>query len=81
MFNGCESLSTLDLKNFNTTNVKDMNHMFYGCNSLSVVDLTNFNTEKVTNNIQMFYNCNSLSSFYSSKIKPVKFFPILRLRF
>ena len=31
MFYGCESLTNLDLSNFNTQNVENMSHMFDGC--------------------------------------------------
>ena len=34
MFNGCFSLTNIDLSNFNTNNVTDMGYMFYGCSSL-----------------------------------------------
>ena len=49
MFSGCNSLSSLDLSNFNTQNVTDMSYMFCGCNSLSSIDLSNFNTQNVIN--------------------------------
>ena len=35
MFNGCSSLTTLDLGSFDTTSVTNMQNMFYGCNSLT----------------------------------------------
>ena len=31
MFYGCSSLKELNLNNFNTNNVIDMNDMFFGC--------------------------------------------------
>ena len=31
MFYGCSSLKELNLNNFNTNNVTNMNFMFYGC--------------------------------------------------
>ena len=34
MFCDCNSLTDLDLSNFNTQNVTDMNEMFSYCNSL-----------------------------------------------
>ena len=34
MFYGCSPLKELNLNNFNTSNVTDMNGMFYGCSSL-----------------------------------------------
>ena len=34
MFSRCESLTNIDLSNFNTQNVTDMSDMFWGCESL-----------------------------------------------
>ena len=34
MFYECNSLTNIDLSNFNTQNVTHMSYMFYGCNSL-----------------------------------------------
>ena len=34
MFLGCNSLTNLNLSNFNTQNVTNMNNMLSGCNSL-----------------------------------------------
>ena len=48
MFKECSNLTSLDLSNFNTENVTDMNGMFYGCTKLESLDLSNFNTAKVT---------------------------------
>ena len=48
MFGGCSSLSSLDLSNFNTSNVTNMSGMFSGCQSLSGLYLYQFNTSKVT---------------------------------
>ena len=62
MFQGCSSLTSLDLTSFNTANVTDMNHMFYGCYRLASLDLTSFNTANVTNMSYMFYNCKVLTS-------------------
>ena len=49
LFYGCNSLTSLDLSNFNTQNVKSMGHMFQNCYSLISLDLSNFNTENVIN--------------------------------
>ena len=62
MFYNCNSLSSLDLSNFNTQNVTYMGFMFYGCNSLSSIDLSNFNTQNVTDMRYMFSGCKSLWS-------------------
>ena len=67
MFSGCESLTNLDLSNFNTKNITNMSDMFYDCNSLTNIDLSKFNTKNVTNMSGMFYNCNSLTNIDLSK--------------
>ena len=46
MFEGCSSLKEIDLYNFNTNNVTDMNQMFFGCSSLKKINLSNFNTNE-----------------------------------
>ena len=66
MFSNCKNLSSLDLSNFNTEKVTDMNKMFYKCNKLSSLDLSNFNTEKVTNMLGMFFGCSALTTIYAS---------------
>ena len=66
MFDGCESLKSLDLTNFNTENVTDMYYMFAYCKSLESLDLTNFNTAKVTNMKGMFCVCSNLKTIYAS---------------
>ena len=73
MFNGCRSLTQLDLSNFNTSNVTDMTSMFYGCSSLTQLDLSNFNTSNVSGMSGMFEGCSSLtqldlSNFNTSKV-------------
>ena len=62
MFYGCNNLTSLDLSNFNTTKVTDMQQMFYNCPSLTSLDLSNFNTTNVTNMQFMFYVCRNLIS-------------------
>ena len=34
MFSHCYSLTNLNLSNFNTQNIRDMDGIFYGCKSL-----------------------------------------------
>ena len=60
MFEGCSSLTSLNLSNFNTSAVTDMSIMFSRCSSLTSLNLSNFNTSKVTNMSEMFYNCYGL---------------------
>ena len=61
MFDGCQSLTTLDVSNFNTSNVTDMSGMFNGCSSLTSLDVSNFNTSNVTNMNNMFISCINLT--------------------
>ena len=42
MFSNCSSLTSLDLSNFNTSRVINMQYMFYGCSSMTSLDLSNF---------------------------------------
>ena len=62
MFDGCSSLTNINLSNFNTNNVTDMGCMFYGCSSLINIDLSNFNTNNVTDMGAMFRECSSLTN-------------------
>ena len=64
MFDGCSSLTTLDLSSFNTAQVTQLHVMFSGCSSLTTLDLSSFNTASVTNMNTMFYGCSSLESIY-----------------
>ena len=66
MFNGCSSLTTLDLSGFNTQKVNWMNRMFEGCSQLTTLDLSSFNTAKVKEMNNMFYYCKSLTTIYVS---------------
>ena len=60
MFYNCNSLSSLDISNFNTEIVTSMEEMFRYCTLLSSLDLSNFNTQNVITMERMFYNCRSL---------------------
>lgn len=61
MFFFCESLTTLDFSNFDTTNINLMSCMFFGCSSLTVINFNNFYTFNVTKMKSMFARCTSLS--------------------
>ena len=54
MFMDCSSLPTLDVTNFDTSNVTNMADMFNGCSSLTSLDVTNFDTSNVTTMASMF---------------------------
>ena len=62
MFDGCRSLTALDLSHFDTKNVTNMGQMFYGCNNLKSLNLSNFDTGNVTYMGFMFYLCYNLTS-------------------
>ena len=44
MFYNCMSLTSINLSNFNTSNVDDMDKMLYACRSLSYIDISSFST-------------------------------------
>lgn len=60
MFNGCYSLKTLDLRNFDTSKVTDISYMFFNCTSLTTLYLSSFDTSNVTNMSCVFRECKSL---------------------
>ena len=62
MFNNLISLNSIDLGNFDTSNVTNMLSMFSLCQSLISIDLSNFDTSNVTNMSEMFRYCPSLIS-------------------
>ena len=60
MFGGCESLTSLTLSNFNTSNVTNMNNMFYNCTSLTSLTLSGWVISDATNTNYMFSGCDEL---------------------
>lgn len=60
MFNACKSLTSLDISNFDTSKVTDMNWMFNNCSNLTSLDVSNFDTSNVTNMSEMFTGCSKL---------------------
>ena len=72
MYSRCSSLTTLNLKDFDTSNVTDMTEMFAGCKALTSLDLSSFDTSKVTDMTGMFSNCSSLTSLDVSKFDTSK---------
>ena len=62
MFQLCKRLEVLDLSNFNTTNVNNMEYMFNRCFKLKEIKgINNFKTNNVTNMRMMFQFCNKLT--------------------
>ena len=62
MFRSCQALTSLDLSNFDTSKVINMESMFSDCYALTSLDLSNFNTSNVTNMESMFRYCYTLTS-------------------
>ena len=62
IFDGCNSLISIDFSNFNTKNITNMSRMFSNCSSLKYIDFSYFYTKNVENMKEMFYNCKSLEN-------------------
>ena len=58
MFSRCNSLTNLNLSNFNAYNITNMRSMFSHCESLTNLNLSNFNTQNVINMKRMFFFVN-----------------------
>ena len=61
MFYDCSSLISLDLSNFDTSNVESMDNMFDGCISLEYIDLRSFSESKLIKDSSRFIFNNYLS--------------------
>lgn len=72
MFSGCKSLESLNLSNFNTSNVTKMNWMFNDCWNLRNLDVSGFNTSNVIYMDYMFQECNALKGIDVSKFNTSK---------
>ena len=55
-------LTKIDLSEWYTSDITDMNRLFYNCSSLTSLDLSNFDTSNVTSMDYMFDGCSSLTS-------------------
>ena len=61
-FSNATNLESVDLTEFDSSNVTDMSYMFYNCSSIKTMNLTgSFDVSKVTNFSGTFYNCSSLT--------------------
>ena len=73
-----KNILEIDLSNFDTSEVTNMEGMFYGMSNLTTLDLSNFDTSKVTNMGNMFSSMTNLtslnlSSFNTSKVTDMSF--------
>ena len=62
MFAHCSLLTSLDLSNFDTSNVQSMANLFSHCHKLESLDVSNFNTSLIKSMNKMFDNCLALHS-------------------
>ena len=67
MFEGCSSLTRLDLRNIEMDNVTIAINMFSGCSSLQSLDTSKWNLGNLSNSQYMFNGCSSLQSLDTSK--------------
>jgi surface protein len=73
MFYGCTNITDIDLSEFNTSLITQMQYMFRGCESLTSMNLLNFDTSQVTEIYDMFYDCSSLTSLNISHFNTSQF--------
>lgn len=74
MFSSCYNLTSIDISNFDTSNVTTMRYMFSGCYKLETIVLgDNFHIDKITDAYRMFGNCYSLKSLSLSNLKVGQF--------
>lgn len=74
LFKGCKNVTTLNLANFDTSNITDMHEMFKDCQRLKTLHVEGFNTSKVVDMSFMFYDVENvtkldLSNFDTSKVQ------------
>ncbi len=55
MFSGCSSLTSLNLSNWTTMGIDDLERIFYQCIALIDLNIDSWNIESVTNFTNMFY--------------------------
>ena len=63
MFSGCKDIYKIDLSNFDSSEVTNMDFMFYSCSSIISINFTNFNTTKVKSMIYLFDRNEKLKYF------------------
>lgn len=72
IFGSCSSLTSLNISNFDTSNVESMYDMFVGCEKLTSLNVSNFDTSQVTSMGEMFDDCSSLTSLDLSNFNTSK---------
>ena len=62
LFYDCVNMTSVDLLEFDTSQVTNMSNMFEACESLKELDLSSLNTSNVTRMSEMFYECKGLTT-------------------
>ena len=62
MFSGCSQLTSLDVSNWDTSNITDMSGIFMECSKLTSLDVSNWDTSNVTSMNAVFASCSGLIS-------------------
>ena len=63
-------ITTIDLSNWNTSNVTAMNGMFQGCSSLQSIKLSStFSCQKITNIGAIFNSCTNLTTITGRRLQ------------
>jgi surface protein len=65
LFDYCHKLTSVNITNWDTSNVTDFSFMFEQCYSLVTLDLSSLNFDKAVNYNNMFSQCNSLTTVYA----------------
>ena len=78
LFSDCNHLIQADVKELDTSNVKDMGYMFNGCSLLKSLDVSTWDTGNVTGMYNMFHNCSKLTtldigSWNTGKVTSMKY--------
>ena len=63
MFDGCKTLQTIDVSNFDVSNTNTLSNMFANCLMLKeVTGLGNWETNQITDMTSMFFKCRELTT-------------------
>ena len=60
LFFDCTSIISIDLSNFDSSELKSMEWMFANCKSLNTINFKNFDTNNVTDMSLLFFGCQNL---------------------
>ena len=72
MFHSCSNITEIDMSNFDSSQVTEMNSIFSECVSLTSINLSNFDTSQNTNFGSLFYGCALLTSLNLSNFNTSK---------